>query len=117
MTDFVVMDEGFESDCIHAGEMILDGLFDGSERTAFYINDMEDEVFESSFIEAVARFIGGNVSGDCIYFRGKVIRLWCDCSITVDDVVKLVVFCDIEDSPLVRRWNYLPVAKVPLRRA
>ena len=115
MTDIVVMDEGFESDCIHAAEMILDGLLDGSERAAFSINDMEDEIFETEFIESVARRIGGNVSGDCIYFRGKVIRLWCDCSIVVDDCVKLVVFCDIGNLPLVRRRTYLPSAKLPLR--
>jgi hypothetical protein len=115
MTDFFVMDEGFESDCIHAGEMILDGLLDGSERTAFHINDMEDEIFETVFIESVGRFIGGYVSGDCIYFRGKVIRLWCDCSIVVDDCVKIVVFCDIVDLPLARRRIYLPGAKLPLR--
>ena len=89
MTDFVVMDEGFESDCGHTAEVIMSTMVRSERCNAFLITDVNEELFESSFVKTVARYLGGVADGDSIVFMGKTIYL----SFTTS----LVMYGNIED--------------------
>jgi hypothetical protein len=106
----------FEAECMHAAEMIIGGLLDGSERFSFYIKDMDWESLESLFMESVARFVGGLVVNGSIVFCGRAVCLCCDCSVDIDGLSYLVVFCDMCLLPFPYRRFHLPCVKLPLRR-
>jgi hypothetical protein len=89
MTDIVVMDEGFENDCGHTAEVIMSTLVRSERNNAFLLTDVDEALFESSFVRMVARYLGGVVDGDSIHFMGKTIYL----SFTTS----LVMFGNIEN--------------------
>lgn len=66
------MDE-FENDCGHTSEVIMSSLIKNDGGSAFILNDVNNELFNSSFISTVARYLGGVCVDDTIVFMGKTI--------------------------------------------
>lgn len=64
--------ELFEKDCAHTSEVIMSSLCKFENDNAFTLTDVNEELFDSSFLAVVARYLGGRVvDNQYISFMGK----------------------------------------------
>lgn len=86
--------EMFEMDCAHIAEVVMGTLCSVKRENAFIAIDINLNLFNSSFFEVVARFLGGSVvNQDTISFMGKMI--------TFDFTINSVVFGNIEELEII----------------
>jgi hypothetical protein len=74
MSVSVEMTEDFERDCAHTAEVIMASLVKNEEWTSFLLYDVSVNLFDSSFITTVARYLGGRVENDVILYEDMTIR-------------------------------------------
>lgn len=75
-TEVMSMEEEFDNDCAHTAEVIMGTLVKNENHNAFLLYDINKELFDSSFVAKVARYLGGVHSDeDTITFMGKTIHL------------------------------------------
>lgn len=98
MTEVLTDMEMFEIDCADTAENVMRSLCSFENHNAFLITDVDEALFESSFLDVVARYLGGRVvEHDTISFMGKTIVF----EFSVDRVIygnieELEVIYDIE---------------------
>jgi len=72
MTEVYSDMEMFEMDCAHTAEVVMNSLCSFENNDAFILTDVNENLFRSSFMDVVARYLGGIVVSDnVISFMGK----------------------------------------------
>jgi hypothetical protein len=90
MTEVLSDMEMFEIDCAHTSEVVMGSLCSFKNNNAFLLTDVNEALFESSFLDVVARYLGGRVvDRETITFMGK--------TITFEFTVNRIIYGNIEE--------------------